>query len=92
MANESTLSTGKLLPGGLPRNSVVWINGRPDMTSAVYRGRKAQKQTKKTTTICLPMKIRTDIEVSRDSIKLGVQCKIDISSPLSQLFYHILFV
>ena len=40
MAKECTLSTtGKLPPGGLPRNSVVGITDSPDMTSAVNRGR-----------------------------------------------------
>ena len=39
MAKECTLSTGKLSLGGLPRNSVVRITDRPDMTSAVYHGR-----------------------------------------------------
>ena len=34
-------STGKLPLGGLPRNRVVRIIARPNMTSAVYRGRKA---------------------------------------------------
>ena len=38
---------GKLPPGGLPWNSVVRITDRPDMTSAVYRGRKASNQNKK---------------------------------------------
>ena len=40
------LSTGNLPRGGLPRNSVDRIIVRPDMTSAVYRGRKASTQTK----------------------------------------------
>ena len=38
MVKECILSTGKLLLGGLPRNSVVRITDRPDMTSVVYRG------------------------------------------------------
>ena len=38
MAKESTLSTGKLPPGGFPRNSVVTITDHPDLTSAVYHG------------------------------------------------------
>ena len=42
----STLNTGKLPPGGLPRNSVVRLTGHPDMTSAVYHGRKALNQIK----------------------------------------------
>ena len=37
MAKECMLSTGKLPLGGLSRNSVVRINDRPDMTSAVYQ-------------------------------------------------------
>ena len=48
MAKECMLSTGKLPLGGLPRNSVVRITGRPDMTthdlSCCYRGRKATNQ------------------------------------------------
>ena len=35
------LSTGNLPLGGLPRNSVDRLTDRPDMTSAVYRVRKA---------------------------------------------------
>ena len=31
----------------LPRKSVVRLNGRPDMTLDVYRGRKTTKQQKK---------------------------------------------
>ena len=46
MAKECTLSTGKQPPGGLSRNSVVMVNDRPAMTSAVYRGRKATNQIK----------------------------------------------
>ena len=38
------LSTGNLLRGGLPRNSVDRITDRPDMTSAVDRGCKALTQ------------------------------------------------
>ena len=45
MAKE--LSAGKLPPRNLPRISVVRINDRPDMTSAVYRGHKAIVQTNK---------------------------------------------
>ena len=41
------LSTGKLPPGGLPRNSVIRITDHPDMTSAAYRGCKATNQTNK---------------------------------------------
>ena len=47
MAKRCALSTGNLLRGGLPRNSVDRITDRPDMTSAVYRGRKASTQTNK---------------------------------------------
>ena len=49
MAKGCALSTGYLLWGGLPRNSVDRITDRPDMTSAVDRGRKASNQTKKQT-------------------------------------------
>ena len=45
MAKECTLSTGKLPPRGLPRNSVVRITDRPDMTSDVHCGHKAANQT-----------------------------------------------
>ena len=45
MAKECTQSTGKLPLGGLPRDSVVRIADRLDMTSAVYHGRKAKNQT-----------------------------------------------
>ena len=38
------LSTGKMPLGGLPRNSVVRITDRPDMTSAIYPGCKAKNQ------------------------------------------------
>ena len=41
MAKEYTLSTGKLPPEGLLENSVVRITEWPNMTSAVYHGRKA---------------------------------------------------
>ena len=41
MGKECTLSTGKLPPGGLSRNSVARITDHPDMTSAVYHGGKA---------------------------------------------------
>ena len=44
MAKESSLNTDKLPLGGLPRNNVVRLNDPPDMTSAVYRGRKATNQ------------------------------------------------
>ena len=49
MAKECTcmLITGKLPLGSLPRNSVVRITERPDMTSAVYHGCKVTNQTKK---------------------------------------------
>ena len=46
MAKGCTLSTGYLLRGGLPRNSVDRVTDRPVMTSAVDRGRKASTQTK----------------------------------------------
>ena len=52
MAKRCALSTGNLLRGGLPRNNVDRITDRPDMTSAVYRGRKASTQTNKQT-ICI---------------------------------------
>ena len=44
---EHLSSTGMLPLGGLPRNSFVKIFDRPDMSSAVYRGRKATQQTNK---------------------------------------------
>ena len=45
MAKGCALSTGYLSLGGLPRNSVDRITDRPDMTSAVDRGRKASIET-----------------------------------------------
>ena len=48
MAKRCALSTGHLPRGGLPRNSVDKITERPDMTSAVDRGRKASTQTNTT--------------------------------------------
>ena len=54
MAKGCPLSTGYLPREGLPRKSVDRITDRPDMTSAVDRGRKAStqtKQNKKTTLI-----------------------------------------
>ena len=47
MTSECTLSTGKLPLVSLPMNDVVGMNDRPDMTSAVYHGRKAMYQTNK---------------------------------------------
>ena len=47
MAKGCALSTGYLSRVGLPRNSVDRITDRPDMTSAVDRGRKAPTQTPK---------------------------------------------
>ena len=50
MAKGCALSTGYLPRGGLPRNSVDRLTDRPDMTSAVDRGRKASTQNKKQST------------------------------------------
>ena len=47
MVKRCALSTGNLLRGGLPRNNVDRITDRPDMTSAVYGGRKASTHTNK---------------------------------------------
>ena len=44
MAKGWVLSTCNLPRGGLPRNSVYRITDRPDMASAVDRGRKALTQ------------------------------------------------
>ena len=46
MVKECSLSTGRLPPGGLPRNGVVRITDHPDMTSVVNHGCKATNQTK----------------------------------------------
>ena len=51
MAKGCALSTGYLPRGGLPRNNVDRITDRPDMTSAVDRGRKASTRTNKQTYI-----------------------------------------
>ena len=48
MAKECTLSSGKPPLGCLSRESVIKITDRLDMTSAVYRGRKASTQTNQT--------------------------------------------
>ena len=42
-------------PEGLPGNSVVRITDRPDMTTAVYRGRKALNQTKQSSPMLFPV-------------------------------------
>ena len=47
MVNGCALSTGYLSLGGLPRNSGDRITDRPDMTSAVDRGRKASIEANK---------------------------------------------
>ena len=44
MGKRHALSTGYVPRGGLPRNSVYRLTDRPNMTSAVYRGRKALTQ------------------------------------------------
>ena len=49
MVKGCALSTGYLPRGGLPRNSVDRITDRPEITSAVDRGRKASTQTNKQT-------------------------------------------
>ena len=51
MAKECTLTTSKMPPGGLPRNTMFRITDRPDMTSAVYRGRKALNQKNQKSTV-----------------------------------------
>ena len=57
-AKRCALSTGNLLRGGLPRNSVDRITDRSDMTSAVYRGSKASTQTNKQTKLCFALLVR----------------------------------
>ena len=54
MAKRCAFSTGNLLRGGLPRNSVDRITDRPNMTSAVYHGCKASTQTKNKNIIPFP--------------------------------------
>ena len=44
MAIGCALCTGNLPKGGLHRNSVDRITDRPDMTTTIYRGRKASTQ------------------------------------------------
>ena len=72
MAKECTLSAVKLPLGGLPSNIVAGITGRPDMTSAVYRGRKANSQTNKTFVGRCPRQSRKALELM---IQLGIQLK-----------------
>ena len=45
MGKECTLSTGKLPSVSMSRHNVVRINGRCDITSAVYSEREATKHT-----------------------------------------------
>ena len=49
MAKECMPSTGKLPPGGFPRNSVFRITGHHYMTLAVYSGHSAINHTNKQT-------------------------------------------
>ena len=55
MAKRCALRTSNLLRGGLPRNSVDRFTDRPDMTSAVYRGRKASTQQQQQQYKCYKM-------------------------------------
>ena len=55
MAKGCAQSTGYLSRGCLPRNSVDKITDRPDMTSAIDRGRKASTQTNKTKNLLGPV-------------------------------------
>ena len=52
------------------RNSVVRITDRPDMTSAVYRGRKATNQTNKV----VVQKFKTQMLFTYDVILLHKSC------------------
>ena len=58
MGKECKLSICKLLLGGLPRNSVVWITDSPNVISAVYRGCKATNQINKQTKTFLNFQVR----------------------------------
>ena len=80
MEKENTLSTGKLPLGGLHRNSVVRITDRPDMTSAVYGGRKALNQTNK----CLSNPQLVVMKSAVKVLQLG-------APPVSQISYLLLF-
>ena len=65
MVKGCALSTGYLPRGGLPRNSVDRLTDRPDMTSAVDRGRKASTQTNKQKTRKLAFcKWKTKMQIS----------------------------
>ena len=64
MAKCCALSTGYLPREGLPKNSVDRITDRPDITSAVDRGRKASTQINKTKTIELKEELHGDILAS----------------------------
>ena len=72
MAKRCALSTGNLLRGGLPRNSMDRITDRPDMTSAVYRGRKASTQTNKTF-VYMCINNVTDTNEHVNEIQNGIQ-------------------
>ena len=65
MVKECMLSTGEGHLRALPRKSVVRITEHPDMTSAVYHGRKASNQTKKQTKQGLFFLCSTDTEEKR---------------------------
>ena len=72
MAKGRALSTGYLPRGGLPRNSVDRITDRPDMTSAVDRGRKELIQTNKQTPKLYPRieRLRVDMHsLEKDRVR-----------------------
>ena len=80
MAKRCALSTGNLLRGGLPRNSLDRITDRPDMTSAVYSGRRASIQTKKHVQRCKPKKRKEIMDQFELSAKLFLLTKTHIIS------------
>ena len=79
MAKECMLSTGIKLPlGGLPRNSVVRMTDRQDMTSAVYCGCKATNQTNNPTMFTHGHVPISAVQLSRPySVSIAVRLFLD---------------
>ena len=82
MAKGCALSTGDLPRGGLPRNSVDRITDRPDMTSAVDRGRKASIQTNKQ---------NRSIDLHKCTEKKKLFCSVHVFPKVQNPFSHSYF-
>ena len=84
MAKGCVLSTGYLPRGGMHRNSVDRITDRPNMTSAVDRGRKASTQTNKQNS-----NLKTQYFVHCFNIKLMLFKNLQISKYLIRLVNNV---